>query len=396
LLLSTPTVYYSTSINKRVELLTTTIMDASSFIKSGTPRKRQRHHGALGVASLWLTKMIRLLVALLSLSAAFRPPSYCHAAHSRPARRAVVRNINPQQRYDRSINTFDPNGRLLQVEYAAAAASRGDTGVASVLLGNCLYIVITRTTTTNDSDDKNNLHHSLQSQQSAQSIVHRLDDHILLVTTGLHGDALWAATRLRRACQEHLLQHGQPISISQLARGTARELQHARRGRPLGCEFILAGMADNNGMIPVEEDAEDNGQQPPFESPLQLLRCGPGGALEDCRYCAVGGVGQEQQSQPQQVLKRLQQLVESYDHSDTDASSTTDDTPPSKLGILQQLAQVHMAGSDGGSLLQPARRWFRQQPSSSRRKTVTLWTLEPDNERRGHVKMACHDWGVVS
>lgn len=141
------------------------------------------------------------------------------SAHSR--RRAV--SYRGMERYDRSITTFSPDGRLEQVEYGMEASLRGSTVAAMQTPDGICFLV----------------------KNSSHGKVHRLDHHLWLVTAGLSGDSRLLASVLRDSCQKLRLNFGEAPTVKEVAR-LAGQVQHelTRTGgrRPLGCTAIVIGI----------------------------------------------------------------------------------------------------------------------------------------------------------
>lgn len=140
----------------------------------------------------------------------------------------------------------------MQVEYGMEAARRGDSVVAMKDKETICCIVV-------NSSDK----------------VHRIDDHVIMVTAGLAGDGRMLASTVRLQCQQFRQATGEAPSIKEVAQMAAslqHELTRTPGARPLGCTAILAGV----------DDCSD----------LKLFQTDSGGILEECFYCAAGK-GQE-------------------------------------------------------------------------------------------------------
>jgi 20S proteasome alpha/beta subunit len=138
------------------------------------------------------------------------------AAHSR-VQNVVRRDQEPPQ--DQSIANFSSEGRLLQVEYGHVASQKGST--AAVL--------------TSDSG----VHILVKSPHK----VFVIDGHVIMVASGLLGDARWLARVLRQYCQYHRIQQGEPPTLRDIVQYAASDIYHMltrREGsRPLGCTAIL-------------------------------------------------------------------------------------------------------------------------------------------------------------
>lgn len=200
-----------------------------------------------------LSTMMLLILSIFS----------CHfiseAAHSRTV---IVRRAQTK-RYDREITTFDPTGRLLQVEYGLRAAERGSS-ICAFIHNNSVYVIVGKKESQETADS------SFSSSCSLKA--HRIDEHVYLFTSGLTGDALFLAHYLRQFSQKHRMQFGEPPTLSEVGRFAA-EIQHSLTGtggaRPLGCSALIAG---------VDPDTED----------VRLFLSHPGGSSEDVLYSAIG------------------------------------------------------------------------------------------------------------
>lgn len=173
------------------------------------------------------------------------------AAHSR--RRAA--SYRETERYDRSITTFSPDGRLEQVEYGMEASLRGSTVTAMQNREGICFLV----------------------KNSSLGKVHRLDHHMWLVTAGLSGDARLLASALRDACQKFRLNFGEAPTVKEVAQLAGRvqhELTRTGGRRPLGCTAIVIGIDP-----PYDEES--------LGTP-RLFQTDPGGIVEECTFCAAG------------------------------------------------------------------------------------------------------------
>ena len=173
------------------------------------------------------------------------------SAHSR---RRPTRRLDFESRYDRSITTFDADGRLKQVEYGMEAARRGESVAAMVVVPTMAFLVV-------KSSDK----------------VHRIDGHILLITAGLAGDGRALASALRGSCQRFRMSFGEAPTVEEVARMAAdiqHELTRTAGARPLGCTAIVAGF-------------DLSMQQQENLSP-EIYQTEPGGVMERCSFCSAG------------------------------------------------------------------------------------------------------------
>lgn len=202
-------------------------------------------------------------------------------------------------RYDRSITTFDPSGRLLQVEYGLQAARRGSSYLVASALDDdknesAIFIIIaggrSASTQTTLSSAPSAL--TAVNDNISYNKVFRVDDHLWLVTSGLVGDARTLAAQMRIVCQRHRLSFGVAPRVEQAARQTA-SLQHqlTRTGgaRPLGCTTMVLGV-DSLSSSSLSSSATAARRHDPHGS-VRIFRTDPGGIMEDCLYYAGGRDG---------------------------------------------------------------------------------------------------------
>jgi len=315
----------SVTVNDRDNLLPT---DQQSEYPSGV----QNHISQLTMAchkpSWRQLTVIALSLSTLCLFLSWRGAGAAHSQKRVTARTRVV------YVYDRSITTFDPNGRLLQVEYGAEAANRASPIVA-VVIDETIYIAIPTTTMTTTCP------------------IHRLDHHLFLVATGLAGDALAVARQLRQSAAQHRLSHGEPSTVLECATEVAT-LQHGLTkqpgARPLGVTALIVGL-----------DSLSHGKENP-----RLYRSNPGGTLEDCYYAAAG----KNQDTMMRVLDRLYPQLASS--SSSSSSSSTESSPATVINALGTV--LREALTDRGDKQQPA---------------FDAWIIRPGKEGRGGTKVTC-------
>ena len=177
---------------------------------------------------------------------------FVDAAHSARRRPVSSTGGNNLVKYDREITTFSPDGRLSQVEYALEAARRGSS-VMGVKLSSQLP--------GGQNPNNNNRNHEMvivcvESSSSSSSPtsstspsdgkVHRIDDHVWMMTSGLSGDARFLATKARSWCQVYKQTYGEAPTPQQVATDCIATYHHdlTRRSgvRPLGCSALIVGV----------------------------------------------------------------------------------------------------------------------------------------------------------
>jgi 20S proteasome alpha/beta subunit len=186
-------------------------------------------------------------------------------SHSKRSSSSLSRGRSRQQ-YDRSITLFSDDGRLLQVEYSAEASNKGSTVACLKCSDKSVCFAVETIGGTDDSKMKVG---TLMADK-----VHRVDDHCIVVTTGLAGDCRFLAQNTRLACQKHRIQNGEPPSIREIANMVAQiqhELTRTSGSRPLAVTTTIIGVD-------------------PFSSfKVRLFQCDVAGIVDEFHsFCASG------------------------------------------------------------------------------------------------------------
>lgn len=148
--------------------------------------------------------------------------------------------------YDRGVNTFSPEGRLFQVEYAIEAVKLGSTAVGIRTEEGVVLAVEKRLTST------------LLEPSSVEKIM-EVDDHIGAAVSGLIGDARTLVDHARIEAQNHRFTFDEPIgvealtqSVCDLALGFGEgdddgDSKKKKMSRPFGVALLMAGYDDQQG-----------------------------------------------------------------------------------------------------------------------------------------------------
>eukprot|EP00816_Leptocylindrus_hargravesii_P008138 CAMPEP_0196805278 /NCGR_PEP_ID=MMETSP1362-20130617/5054_1 /TAXON_ID=163516 /ORGANISM="Leptocylindrus danicus, Strain CCMP1856" /LENGTH=297 /DNA_ID=CAMNT_0042178121 /DNA_START=161 /DNA_END=1051 /DNA_ORIENTATION=+ len=190
-----------------------------------------------------------------------------HSAHS-ARKRTPSRRINTAK-YDRSISIFNEDGQLLQVDYAIHGTTLRGQPILCMSYNNTAVLCIV--------DSINNK--SAEGQIMVAEKVHRVDEGILLVTTGLAGDGRTLAQSTRMTCQRLRMDRGEPPTVYEVAREVAsiqHELTRTAGARPIGCTATVIGLNAAG-----QQRNNDN-------NAVQLFQSEPGGVLEEYNFCAAG------------------------------------------------------------------------------------------------------------
>jgi len=318
--------------------------------------------------------VVPYLVASLFLLSSSSVVNVVDAAH--PRRRMTIRREGAA--YDREITTFTEDGRLAQVEYGLEASLRGSTVGA-------IQVRIPSTTEEGEFDEEerqpqNDKTATATVTESSSSCIvvcietssfgkmHRIDDHIWMVTAGLAGDARMLANQARRACQNHRLRYGEAPTTQQVARITAdfyHQLTRMGGCRPLGCTSILMGVDDSTN--------------------AKLFRTDPGGGVEECRFCAAG-------NSQDTVGKELTALVASF-NGDNDIGEADDNegenNPRNQRRMSSSIARIAATMAD--KVLRVVDKSGKSRKGDDQqRTTLDVWTIQPMKHRRGGMLATCY------
>jgi|ERR1711935_1161010 len=157
---------------------------------------------------------------------------------------AAKRMFSTRSEYDRGVNTFSPEGRLIQVEYAIEAIKHGSTAIGIATSEGCVLACEKRLIST------------LMEPRTVEKIL-EIDDHIGAAMSGLTADARTLIDRARVECQNHRFTYGEPLSVESTTQSLCDvALRFSEDGdddddgddalsRPFGVALLLAGMADD-------------------------------------------------------------------------------------------------------------------------------------------------------
>ncbi|PWZ53733.1 Proteasome subunit alpha type-5 [Zea mays] len=102
--------------------------------------------------------------------------------------------------YDRGVNTFSPEGRLFQVEYAIEAIKLGSTAIGLKTKDGVVLAVEKRVTS------------PLLEPSSVEKIM-EIDEHIGCAMSGLIADARTLVEHARVETQNHRFSYGEPMTV---------------------------------------------------------------------------------------------------------------------------------------------------------------------------------------
>ncbi|KAK4839515.1 hypothetical protein QYF36_022488 [Acer negundo] len=141
--------------------------------------------------------------------------------------------------YDRGVNTFSPEGRLFQVEYAIEAIKLGSTAIGLKTKEGVVLAVEKRITS------------PLLEPSSVEKIM-EIDDHIGCAMSGLIADARTLVEHARVETQNHRFSYGEPMTIESttqalcdLALRFGEGDEEESMSRPFGVSLLIAGYDEN-------------------------------------------------------------------------------------------------------------------------------------------------------
>ncbi|XP_063931596.1 uncharacterized protein LOC135143630 [Zophobas morio] len=143
--------------------------------------------------------------------------------------------------YDRGVNTFSPEGRLFQVEYAIEAIKLGTTAIGIKTTEGVLLCVEKRVTS------------PLMEVSSVEKLV-ELDSHLGCAMSGLTADARTIVDHARVEAQNHWFTYNERMKVESVTQavcdlalrfgeGSARE--EKVMSRPFGVSLLIAGFDEN-------------------------------------------------------------------------------------------------------------------------------------------------------
>jgi len=142
--------------------------------------------------------------------------------------------------YDRGVNTFSPEGRLFQVEYAIEAIKLGSTAIGIQTSEGVILAVEKRLTS------------PLLEPSSVEKIM-EIDAHIGAAMSGLTADARTLIDYARVEAQNHTFTFNEPMTVESCTQaicdlalrfGEDRKSEKAM-SRPFGVALLVAGVDEN-------------------------------------------------------------------------------------------------------------------------------------------------------
>eukprot|EP00744_Colponema_vietnamica_P012659 GILI01017761.1.p1 GENE.GILI01017761.1~~GILI01017761.1.p1 ORF type:complete len:253 (+),score=75.07 GILI01017761.1:61-759(+) len=130
------------------------------------------------------------------------------------------------------LTTFSPSGKLVQIDYAMSAVSKG-AATLGIKTGDGVVLAAEKKTISSLIDP------------ATMPKVFQLDDHVGCTYSGIGPDSRVLIDDARKVCQVYRRTYNEPIPISQLVREVASTFQEYTQSggvRPFGCSLLIAGV----------------------------------------------------------------------------------------------------------------------------------------------------------
>ncbi|EEB08777.1 20S proteasome component alpha 5 [Schizosaccharomyces japonicus yFS275] len=147
--------------------------------------------------------------------------------------------------YDRGVNTFSPEGRLFQVEYAIEAIKLGSTAIGVKTKEGVILGVEKRLTS------------SLMESSSVEKLI-EIDTHIGCAISGLTADARTIVDHARVQTQNHRFTYDEPQGIESTTQaicdlalrfGEGADGEERIMSRPFGVALLIAGIDEHGPQL---------------------------------------------------------------------------------------------------------------------------------------------------
>jgi len=152
--------------------------------------------------------------------------------------------------YDRGVNTFSPEGRLFQVEYAIEAIKLGSTSIGLAVKDGIILAV--------EKKKKS----PLQEPESIQKTM-EIDRHIASAMSGLTADARSLVDHARNECLSHWFTYNENLSLESCVHAISdlaldfSDVSDGRRkktmSRPFGVALMVGGIDENGPSLWVAD-----------------------------------------------------------------------------------------------------------------------------------------------
>jgi len=146
--------------------------------------------------------------------------------------------------YDRGVNTFSPEGRLFQVEYAIEAIKLGSTAIGIQSSEGIVLAVEKRVT-------------SVLMEPSATEKISEIDKHIGCACSGLMADSRTMVDRARVEAQNHWFLYNEKMTVESVTQAVSNlaiqfgdsDNDGNAMSRPFGVAILFAGIDDRGPQL---------------------------------------------------------------------------------------------------------------------------------------------------
>ncbi|KAI8366581.1 nucleophile aminohydrolase [Choanephora cucurbitarum] len=147
--------------------------------------------------------------------------------------------------YDRGVNTFSPEGRLFQVEYAIEAIKLGTTAIGVQTSEGVVLAVEKRVSS------------SLLEPSSIEKVM-EIDTHLGCAVSGMTADARTMIEHARVAAQNHRFTYDEHLKVESVTQsvcdlalrfGEGAEGEESIMSRPFGVALLIAGVDENGPQL---------------------------------------------------------------------------------------------------------------------------------------------------
>lgn len=312
---------------------------------------------------------LTLLIANSYLAGAAR-------SRRRPSAARPAGSLGNPTEYDRSITTFNSEGRLLQVEYGSIAAGRGETVscfdldcIDSYRLQGIVVCVV------RNSKPKSGTSHQLIDK------VHRIDHHAILVTSGLSGDSTTLADVARATCLNARMSNGEHSTLKEIADAvgsTQHQLTRTDGSRPFGVSAAIIGIDPIPNSAFVSDNKEVGASDIPLSGTPALYRSDPGGSVDRCDYCAIGKAADKATDALESIFKSHSTEHDSEEGEGGSTYTCTDTQTHAEVITKVALAALDIEGESSS-----AEEENEDDIDKTIQKTVDIWLIDADPMKRG-------------
>jgi len=146
--------------------------------------------------------------------------------------------------YDRGVNTFSPEGRLFQVEYAIEAIKLGSTVIGICTSEGVVLVVEKRITS------------PLMEPSTIEKIA-EVDRHIGVACSGLTADSKTLIDRARLECQNHWFTYNEKMTVESVSQAVSNlaikfgdsDDDEGAMSRPFGVALLFAGIDEKGPQL---------------------------------------------------------------------------------------------------------------------------------------------------